>query len=399
MKKGAPELAGDSIYSKRMQVCGTETAFEVLARAKALEAKGKKVIHLEIGEPDFDTPQNIKQAAIKALNEGYTHYTPAAGIMQVREAVANYVSRTRGIPVEPDEVVITPGGKPIMSFVILALIDEGDEVIYQNPSYPIYESMIHFTGGKPVPIPLKEELDFRLDVGELKKLISPRTKLIILNSPHNPTGGVLSRRDLEEIAEAVQGRDIYILSDEIYSRIIYDGEHFSPASIPGMKDQVVILDGFSKTYAMTGWRLGYGVMNKELASRITRLMVNFVSCSTAFVQMAGIEALNGPQDEAEKMVQEFRRRRDIIVQGLNEIPGVSCKLPRGAFYAFPNIKSFGKPSKEIADYLLNEAGVACLSGTAFGEYGEGYLRLSYANSVENIQEALKMMREALARIS
>jgi aspartate/methionine/tyrosine aminotransferase len=382
-----------------MQVCGTETAFEVLARAKALEAKGKKVIHLEIGEPDFDTPANIKHAAIRALNEGYTHYTPAAGIAQVREAVANYVSRTRNIPVDPDEVVITPGGKPIMSFLMLALIDEGDEVIYPNPSYPIYESMIHFTGGKPVPIPLREELDFRLDVEELRKLVTPRTKLIVLNSPHNPTGGVLPKKDLEKIAEIIEGRDIYVLSDEIYSRIIYDGEHFSLASLPGMKDRVVILDGFSKTYAMTGWRLGYGVMHKELASKITRLMVNFVSCSTAFVQMAGIEALNGPQDEAEKMVQEFRRRRDIIVKGLNEIPGVSCKLPAGAFYAFPNVKSFGKPSKEIADYLLNEGGVAALSGTAFGEYGEGYLRLSYANSVENIQEALRLMRGALARIS
>lgn len=392
-------MRGESFYAKRMQVCGTETAFEVLARAKALEAKGKKVIHLEIGEPDFDTPANIKHAAIRALNEGYTHYTPAAGIAQVREAVANYVSRTRNIPVDPDEVVITPGGKPIMSFLMLALIDEGDEVIYPNPSYPIYESMIHFTGGKPVPIPLREELDFRLDVEELRKLVTPRTKLIVLNSPHNPTGGVLPKKDLEKIAEIIEGRDIYVLSDEIYSRIIYDGEHFSLASLPGMKDRVVILDGFSKTYAMTGWRLGYGVMNKELASKITRLMVNFVSCSTAFVQMAGIEALNGPQDEAEKMVQEFRRRRDIIVKGLNEIPGVSCKLPAGAFYAFPNVKSFGKPSKEIADYLLNEAGVAALSGTAFGEYGEGYLRLSYANSVENIQEALRLMRGALARIS
>jgi len=382
-----------------MQVCGTETAFEVLARAKALEAKGKHVVHLEIGEPDFDTPANIKQAALRALNEGYTHYTPAAGIAQVREAVAGYVSRTRNIPVDADEVVVTPGGKPIMSFLMLAIIDEGDEVIYPNPCYPIYESMIHFTGGKPVPIPLKEELDFRLDVEELGKLVTPRTKLIVLNSPHNPTGGVLPKKDMEKIAEIIEGREIYVLSDEIYSRIIYDGEHFSLASLPGMKEKVVILDGFSKTYAMTGWRLGYGVMNKDLASKITRLMVNFVSCSTAFVQMAGIEALNGPQDEAEKMVQEFRKRRDIIVKGLNEIPGVSCKLPAGAFYAFPNIKSFRRPAKEIADYLLNEAGVAALSGTAFGEYGEGYLRFSYANSIENIQEALKRMREALARLS
>lgn len=384
-------------YAKRMAVCGTETAFEILARAKALEAQGKHIVHLEIGEPDFDTPAYIKNAAIKALNDGYTHYTPAAGIAQVRETVAEYVSKTRNISIDPDEVVLTPGAKPIMSFVMLALVDAGDEVIYPNPGYPIYESMINFTGGTPIPIPLKEELDFRLDVEELAQRITPKTKLIILNSPHNPTGGILSRRDLERIAELIEGEDIFVLSDEIYSRIIYDGEHISLASLPSMKEQVIILDGFSKTYAMTGWRLGFGVMNKELANKVTKLQVNFTSCSAAFVQIAGMSALKGPQDDIEKMVMEFRRRRDVIVHGLNQIPGVTCTLPKGAFYAFPNVKSFKKPAKEIADYLLNEAGVAVLSGTAFGAYGEGYLRLSYANSVENIQEALRRMKEALAR--
>jgi aspartate/methionine/tyrosine aminotransferase len=382
-----------------MDVCGTETAFEMLAKARALEAQGKHVVHLEIGEPDFDTPAYIKNAAIKALNAGYTHYTPAAGIAQVRETVAEYVSKTRNIPVDPDEVVVTPGAKPIMSFVMLALVDEGDEVIYPNPGYPIYESMINFTGGTPVPIPLKEELDFRLDVEELAQKITPKTRLIVLNSPHNPTGGILSRKDLERLAELIEGKDIFVLSDEIYSRIIYDGEHISLASLPGMKEQVIILDGFSKTYAMTGWRLGYGVMKKELASKVTKLQVNFTSCSAAFVQMAGMEALKGPQDDVEKMVQEFRRRRDVIVHGLNGIPGVTCTLPKGAFYAFPNVKSFKRPAKEIADYLLNEAGVAVLSGTAFGTFGEGYLRLSYANSVENIQEALRRIKESLARFS
>jgi len=385
-------------YARRMAVCGTETAFEVLAKARALEALGKKVVHLEIGEPDFDTPAYIKNAAIKALNAGYTHYTPAAGIAQVRETVAEYVSKTRNISVDPDEVVVTPGAKPIMSFVMLALVDEGDEVIYPNPGYPIYESMINFTGGTPVPIPLKEELNFRLDVEELSQKITPKTRLIVLNSPHNPTGGILSRKDLEMIAELIEGKDIFVLSDEIYSRIIYEGEHISLASLPGMKEQVIILDGFSKAYAMTGWRLGYGVMKKELASKVTKLQVNFTSCSAAFVQIAGMEALKGPQDDAAKMVQEFRMRRDVIVHGLNEIPGVTCTLPKGAFYAFPNVKSFKRPAKEIGDYLLNEAGVAVLSGTAFGICGEGYLRLSYANSVENIQEALHRMKEALARL-
>ena len=390
---------GNPSYAKRMAVCGTETAFEVLSRAKALEAQGRHIVHLEIGEPDFDTPAYIKNAAIKALNDGYTHYTPAAGIAQVRETVAEYVSKTRNISVDPDEVVITPGAKPIMSFVMLALVDPGDEVIYPNPGYPIYESMINFTGGTPIPILLKEELDFRLDLEELAQRITPKTKLIILNSPHNPTGGILSRKDLERIAELIEGEDIFVLSDEIYSRIIYDGEHISLASLSGMKEQVIILDGFSKTYAMTGWRLGFGVMNKELANKVTKLQVNFTSCSAAFVQMAGMAALKGPQDDVEKMVVEFRRRRDVIVHGLNQIPGVTCALPKGAFYAFPNVRSFKKPAKEIADYLLNEAGVAVLSGTAFGAYGEGYLRLSYANSVENIQEALHRMKEALARFS
>ena len=386
------------IFAERMNVLGTETAFEVLARAKALEAQGRHIIHLEIGEPDFDTPQNIKEAAIRALKEGYTHYTPAAGIPKAREAVAEYVSRTRGISVSPDEVVITPGGKPIMSFVILACVNEGDEVIYPNPGYPIYESMIYFTGGIPKPIPLREELDFCLDVEELARLVTDKTKLIIINSPHNPTGGVLTRKDFERIAEIVSGRDIVVLCDEIYSRIIYEGEHISLASLPGMKEKVVILDGFSKTYAMTGWRLGYGVLPRELAQKVTQLMVNVNSCTAAFTQMAGIEALKGPQTDAENMVKEFRRRRSVIVEGLNQIPGITCRLPKGAFYAFPNVKSFGRKAKQISDFLLTEAGVATLAGTSFGAFGEDYLRLSYANSVENIQEALRRIKETLPKL-
>ncbi len=388
-----------SIFAKRMDVLGTETAFEVLAKARALEAQGRDIIHLEIGEPDFDTPQNIKEAAVRALNEGYTHYTPAAGIPKAREAVADYVARTRGISVSPDEVVITPGGKPVMSFVILACVNEGDEVVYPNPGYPIYESMIYFTGGIPKPIPLREELDFCLDVEELARLVTDRTKMIVINSPHNPTGGVLTRKDFERIAEIVDGRNIVVLCDEIYSRIIYEGEHISLASFPGMKGKVVVLDGFSKTYAMTGWRLGYGVMPKEIALKVGQLMVNINSCTAAFTQIAGIEALQGSQMDAENMVKEFRRRRSVVVDGLNQIPGVTCRMPKGAFYAFPNVKTFGKKSREISDFLLNEAGVATLAGTSFGAFGEGYLRLSYANSVENIKEALRRIKEALPKLS
>ncbi len=384
--------------AKCMSRLGTETAFEVLAKAKALEAQGREVVHLEIGEPDFDTPRHIIEAACQALHSGYTHYTPSAGIPELRRAIAEEMSRTRGIPVEPENVVVTPGGKPIMFYAILALAEPGDEVIYPNPGFPIYESMINFTGAKPVPIPLREEYDFAFDIDEFKKLVTDKTKLIIINSPHNPTGGILDKETLHEIAKIAMERDIPVLSDEIYDRILYDGEFHSIASIPGMQERTIILNGFSKTYAMTGWRLGYGVMPKDLAVHITRLMTNSNSCTNAATQMAGIAALKGPQDDVDRMVAAFRERRDVIVKGLNEIPGVSCVLPKGAFYAFPNIKGTGMQSKPLADYLLNEAGVACLSGTSFGAYGEGYLRLSYANSVENIKKALERMADAIAKL-
>lgn len=384
--------------AKSMSRLGTETAFEVLARARALEAQGREVVHLEIGEPDFDTPQHIIDAACKALNSGYTHYTPSAGIPELRQAIAEEMSRTRGIPVEPENVVVTPGGKPIMFYAILALAEPGDEVIYPNPGFPIYESMINFTGAKPVPIPLREEYNFAFDIDEFKKLVTDKTRLIIINSPHNPTGGILDKETLHEIAKIAMERDIPVLSDEIYDRILYDGEFYSIASIPGMQERTIILNGFSKTYAMTGWRLGYGVMPKDLAVHITRLMTNSNSCTNAATQIAGIAALKGPQDDVDRMVAAFRERRDVIVNGLNQIPGVSCVLPKGAFYAFPNIKGTGMGSKPLADYLLNEAGVACLSGTSFGAYGEGYLRLSYANSVENIKKALARMADAIAKL-
>jgi len=388
-----------SILADRMAVLGTETAFEVLARAKALERQGKNIIHLEIGEPDFDTPQNIKEAAVKALYAGYTHYVPAAGIPELREAIAEYISKTREIQVDPEEVVVTPGAKPIIFFTILACVNPGEEVLYPNPGFPIYESVIKFVGAKPVPIPLKEENDFRIDHEYVKEKITEKTKMIILNSPENPTGGVLTRDDLKLIADCIAERDdLIVLSDEIYSRIIYEGSHESIASLPGMKEKTVILDGFSKTYAMTGWRLGYGVMRKDLAEKITQLMINSNSCTCAFIQMAGIEALKGPQDSVDRMVAEFRKRREIIVEGLNRIKGVTCKKPKGAFYVFPNITGTGMRSKELSDYLLNEVGVAVLPGTSFGKYGEGYLRISFANSVENIKEALRRIEAALEKL-
>jgi len=388
-----------SIFANRMASLGTETAFEVLARAKALERQGKEIIHLEIGEPDFDTPQNIKEAAVKALYAGYTHYVPAAGIPELREAIAEYISKTRKIPVDPEEVVVTPGAKPIMFFAILACVDRGEEVLYPNPGFPIYESMINFVGAKPVPIPLLEENDFRLDHEYVKEKITKKTKMIILNSPENPTGGVLTKEDLKVIADCIANRDdVIVLSDEIYSRIIYEGTHESIASLPGMKEKTIILDGFSKTYAMTGWRLGYGVMQKDIAEKITKLMINSNSCTCAFIQMAGVEALKGPQDSVDKMVAEFRKRREVIVSGLNNIKGITCKKPKGAFYVFPNIKGTGKKSKEFSDYLLNEAGVAVLPGTSFGKYGEGYLRISFANSVENIKKALDRISKAVEKL-
>jgi aspartate aminotransferase len=375
---------------------GTETAFEVLARARKLEAEGKKIIHLQIGEPDFTTPKNICDAAIKSIQEGNTHYTPAPGLMEVRKVIAEYVSRTRGIEFSPENVVITPGAKPIMFFTMLALIGKGDEVIYPNPGFPIYESMINFAGGTAVPIPLHEENNFNIDVKEFEKLVTNRTKLVIINTPGNPTGRTISKKDIGMIADILKDKDTFILSDEIYSRILYgDAECYSISKIPGFKDRTIILDGFSKTYAMTGWRAGYGVMTTELVPIISKLMVNSNSCTNAFVQKACIEALTGPQEEVEKMVAEFKKRRDVIVKGLNSIPGFSCLTPDGAFYTFPNIKKTGFTSKELADKLLYEAGVAALAGTSFGKFGEGYLRFSYANSVENINFAIEKIKEVL----
>ncbi|MEM2916885.1 MAG: pyridoxal phosphate-dependent aminotransferase [Candidatus Bathyarchaeia archaeon] len=388
-----------SIFAKRMEMLGTETAFEVLAKAKALEKEGKEIIHLEIGEPDFDTPQNIKKAAIEAMNKGYTHYVPAAGIPELREAIAEHISKSRGLDAKPEEVVVTPGAKPIMFFSVLACVEPGDEVMYPNPGFPIYESIIKFVGAKPVPMPLKEENDFRLDGEDFKKKLSSKTKMIILNSPENPTGGVLTRENLKLIADSIANRDdLLVLSDEIYSRIIYEGKHESIATFPNMKEKTIILDGFSKTYAMTGWRLGYGVMRKDLAEKITQLMINSNSCTCAFTQMAGVEALKGPQDEPRKMVEEFRRRREAIVSGLNKIEGISCKKPQGTFYVFPNVKRVGMNCRQLSDHLLKNAGVAVLPGTAFGEYGDGYLRISFANSLQNIEKALKRIKEALQKL-
>ncbi|MGD0029496.1 MAG: pyridoxal phosphate-dependent aminotransferase [Candidatus Bathyarchaeia archaeon] len=387
-----------SIFAKRMETLGTETAFEVLAKAKALEKQGKEIVHLEIGEPDFDTPRNIKDAAVKAINAGYTHYGPSAGLPDFREAIAQYVSKTRGIKAEADEVVVTPGAKPIMFFSILALVNPGDEVLYPNPGFPIYESMINFVDAKPVPIPLPEENDFRLEPEFVKKHVTKKTKLIILNYPENPTGGVVTKEDLKVIADCIADRDdVFVLADEIYSRIIYEGKHESIASLPGMKDKTILLDGFSKTYAMTGWRLGYGVMRKDIAQKVAQLMTNSNSCTCSFTQMAGMEALKGPQIEPEKMVAEFKKRREVVVSGLNGIKGITCKKPHGAFYVFPNIKGTGMDCRKLADHLLYNAGVAVLAGTCFGKYGEDHLRLSFANSVENIKKALERIAKGVEK--
>lgn len=384
-----PELR----LARRMSRLGTETAFEVLVRARALEKQGKHIVHLEIGEPDFDTPKNIVEAAVDALHKGYTHYGPSAGLPDLREAIAQEVAKTRGVKFTPEEVVVVPGGKPIIFFTMLALVEEGDEVIYPNPGFPIYESMIHFLGAKAVPIRLREERDFRLDVDELARLINDRTRLIILNSPQNPTGGVLTKKDIYDIASAIGDRNIMVMSDEIYGRLIFEGEQFSISSVEGMKDRTIILDGFSKTYAMTGWRLGYGVMRADLATHIARLMTNSNSCTATFTQIAGIEAIRGDQSEVESMRLEFEKRRNVFVNGINQIKGFSCRLPKGAFYTFPNITQTGWSSKKLADSLLDDAGVAALSGTAFGAFGEGYLRFSVANSVENIQLALDRIEQ------
>jgi aspartate/methionine/tyrosine aminotransferase len=380
----------------RMSRLGTETAFEVLVRARALEAQGRDVVHLEVGEPDFDTPKNIIEAGVDALRSGWTHYGPAAGQPDFRTAIANYLNTARGTNYTLDNIVVTPGGKPIMFFVILALLEAGDEAIYPNPGFPIYESMINFTGAKAVPAPILEQNDFALDVDGLEALITPRTKLLIINSPSNPTGGVLNREEIARIAELAVKHDLTVLADEIYAEILFEGEHVSIATMPGMAERTIILDGFSKTYAMTGWRLGYGAMPVEFAEVVTRLMVNSNSCTSMAVQRAGLEALTGPQDDVHAMVEAFRRRRQLIVDGLNAIDGITCLKPKGAFYVFPNITGAGMKSKPFADYLLQEHGVAALSGTAFGSYGEGYLRLSYANSEENLKKALERVAAAVA---
>ncbi|MDE3075762.1 MAG: pyridoxal phosphate-dependent aminotransferase [Chloroflexota bacterium] len=380
----------------RMSQLATETAFDVLAKAKALEAAGRSVIHLEIGEPDFATPQHIVQAGIEALRGGATHYTTAAGIPELRESIVRVAGAARGLDVRPGEVVVTPGGKPILYFSLTALVEQGDEVVYPNPGFPTYESVIQFLGARAVPVPLLEEHGFAFDLDVLRRAVNARTRLIVINSPQNPTGGVLDRHSLEAIAELAQRHDCWVLSDEIYSRILYQGQHLSIASLPGMRQRTIILDGFSKTYAMTGWRLGYGIMSELLAEAVGRLMLNCNSCTAAFTQHAGIAALEGPQDAVAAMVSEFARRREVVVSGLNAIPGVSCQYPAGAFYAFPNISRLGLTAQAFADRLLRDYGVAALAGPGFGRYGEGYLRLSYANSLENLQEALRRFRQAVA---
>jgi len=374
--------------AERMSRLGTETAFEVLNKARALERLGKKIIHLEIGEPDFDTPANVVEAGIGALRQGWTHYGPSAGLPELRQAIADDVSRSRGVRVTSEEVVVVPGGKPIIFFTLLALADAEDEVIFPNPGFPIYESMIHYAGARAVPIRLREEKDFGFDVAELASLINDRTRLIILNSPQNPTGGVLSKQDVHDIAEVIGDRNITVLSDEIYSRLLFEGEHYSIMSVPGFQERTILLDGFSKTYAMTGWRLGYGVMRADLATQIARLMTNSNSCTASFTQIAGVEAIRGDQASVERMRSEFQQRRDVFVAGLNRVKGFSCRMPKGAFYAFPNITKTGWSSRKLSEALLEQAGVACLSGASFGEFGEGYLRFSVANSLDNLKQAL-----------
>ncbi|MGH2489487.1 MAG: pyridoxal phosphate-dependent aminotransferase [Candidatus Limnocylindria bacterium] len=385
--------------AERMSRIGTETAFEAAARARALEATGRDVIHLEIGEPDFDTPRHLKDAAARALLEqGMTHYTAAEGIGPLRQAIADDVRRWKGIEATPDQVVVTPGAKPIMFYALLALINERDEVIYPNPGFPIYESMAEYVGGVAVAAPLREEREFRMDVEEVASLVTPRTRLIIINSPHNPTGSVLTADDVRAIAEIANRHDLVVLADEIYGRLQYDGEPLSIATVPGMAERTITLDGFSKTFAMTGWRLGYGIIPTWLAAAYSRLVINSVSCTNAFAQAGAIAALTGPQDEADAMRTEFVARRSLIVDGLNAIPGVTCVTPHGAFYVFPNVSSFGRSSADIATHLLYDAGVCGLAGTAFGRHGEGYLRFSYANSREKIRAAGERIGESLARL-
>ena len=380
--------------AESMSRIGVESAFDVLVRARALEAQGKSVIHLEIGEPDFNTPAHIIEAAKKALDEGWTHYGPTQGLPELRQVIAEYISQTRAIRVGPESVCVVPGGKPIIFFPILALIEPGDEVIYPNPGFPIYESMIRYAGGTPVPMPLEESRGFSFDLNLFHDLLSDKTKLVILNSPQNPTGGVIPRADIETLAGMLRDRDLIVLSDEVYSRIYYGGEApTSIASYPGMLEKTIILDGFSKTWAMTGWRMGWGVMPAFLVEAVNKLMVNSNSCTASFSQRAGIAAITGPQDDVRAMVVELHRRRDAICQGLNEVPGFRCAIPGGAFYAFANVEGTGMDSKELADYLLYEAGVSCLDGRCFGDYGKGYIRFSYANSMANLMEAVARIQK------
>jgi aspartate aminotransferase len=381
--------------ASRMELLGTETAFEAAARARALEATGREVIHLEIGEPDFDTPANVREAAKAALDAGATHYAPYPGIPDLRAAIAEDYSSRRGMAVAPDRVFVTVGGKGVMYYAIMALVDPGDEVIVPDPGYPIYASVTRFVGGTAVPLPIRQENDFRLDIDELASLVTPRTRLLVINSPANPTGGVLTREDLERIALIAQEHDLVVLSDEIYSRIQYEGEHVSIATLPGMAERTIVLDGFSKTYAMTGWRLGYAIVPESLAFAFGRLIINSVSSATTFAQVGAVEALRGPQDAVDAMVAEFRARRDLVVDGLNSLPGFSCLRPKGAFYVFPDISGTGRTGDEIAHMLLHEAGVSVLSGTAFGEVGTNHIRLSYANSRAQISRAIEKMRAAL----
>ena len=373
----------------RMDRIGTETAFEAAARARALEATGRSVIHLEIGEPDFDTPANISEAAKRAIDEGATHYTPTVGIPQLRQAIAADATARKGFAVSPDRMIVMPGAKPVMFYTMLALIQPGDEVIYPDPGFPIYESMISYVGGTPVPCPIRQENGFRLDPAELARLVTPRTRLIVINSPANPTGGVSTREDLVQIAAVARDHDLTVLADEIYGRILYEGDFFSIASLPGMVDRTIVLDGFSKTYAMTGWRLGYAIVPEQLVTPFSRLIVNSASCTNAATQWAGVEALTGPQDSVDGMVAEFKIRRDLIVDGLNSVRGIKCLRPSGAFYAFPDISATGLAGAELADKLLYEGGVSALAGTAFGQVGRNHLRFSYATSRANIEEAIK----------
>lgn len=385
-------------FADRVARLAPEGAYYMLGRAQALEAAGRNIIHLEIGQPDSPTFENIVQAGVRAIQEGYTRYTPSAGIMELRQAIAADASRRRGVPFDAGQVIVGPGAKPALFFPTLALVHPGDEVIYPDPGFPTYPAMIEVAGGIPVPVPLREEDDFTFDLEVFDRLVNKRTRMIVLNSPSNPTGGVMPLSTLEHIAAITQERDIWVLSDEIYARLVYTSPAPSIVSIPGMADRTIICDGFSKTYAMTGWRLGYGIMPKPLAERVELLLTHSVGCTASFTQVAGLEAISGPQEQAEAVIAEYRHRRDVLVEGLNAIPGVSCRLPQGAFYAFPNITRFGRSSEWIAEYLLEEAGVALLPGTSFGRYGEGYLRLCFANSIQNIQEALKRIRDALAKL-